>query len=296
MQNSTLLSHLKLHLIVFIYGFTAILGKLIGISAIHLVWYRVLIATMAFLVILKINKTSIILPVKEMLNLLGVGIIVAAHWITFFGAVKLSNVSVTLGILSTTALFTSLIEPIYFKTRLKSLELVVGLLIIIGLYLIFQFETSYRAGILTALVSSALAGWFVVLNRKLVLRHRARIISFYEMLGGFLGISLFLLFSGNVAMLGKLPSFIDFIYLLILGIVCTAFAFTVQVDVMKQLTAFVVSLTINLEPIYGIILAFFIFGDSELMTTGFYLGTSLILLTVFGYPAYLYFLKKKSKN
>jgi drug/metabolite transporter (DMT)-like permease len=292
LKKDLLYNHFKLHFIVLIYGFTAILGKIITLPADQLVWYRMLIATITFLTLFLVTQTKFILPTKEILKLLGVGIIVGVHWITFFAALKLSNVSVTLGCLASTTLFTSILEPVFFKKRLVAVEVIIGVLIIIGLYLIFQFETKYWQGIITAITSAFLAGLFTVLNKKLVVKHRARIISFYEMLGGFIGITLYLFLAGNMSDGLMKPTGMDVIYLLILGLVCTAFAFVIQVDVMRQLTAYVVALTINLEPIYGIILAFVFFGDSELMSTGFYLGTIMILLSVFGYPVYNHFIAK----
>ncbi len=298
MKNSTLLNHLKLHSIVLIYGFTAILGNLIDLSAIVIVWYRVLIASLAFLAILKFKNVPWKAPdIKESLRLIFVGFIVAAHWIAFFGAIKLSNVSVTLGCLASTTLFTSLFEPLYLKVKLNIKELIVGIFIILGLYLIFQFETRYWQGILVAILCAVLAGWFTVINKTLITKHRARIISFYELIGAFLGISAYLLISGGFSKENLVPSQYDILYLLLLGIVCTAFAFTIQVDVMKQLSAFMVALTINLEPIYGIILAFIIFHEQEMLSTGFYLGTAVILISVFGYPIYNYwFIKKLPKS
>jgi drug/metabolite transporter (DMT)-like permease len=295
MPKPPLISHLKLHLIVFIYGFTAIFGKLIGLSAVYLVWYRVLIAVISLLILFWVTKTRIGIPLKEILRLLGVGLIVGLHWITFFGAIKLSNVSVTLGCLASTTLFTGILEPFFVKKKHDFAEIAIGIIIIIGLYLIFQFETRYWKGIIVALISSFLAGLFTVINKKMVEQQRARIISFYEMLGSLVGITLFLLISGKFAAEQLTPSRTDIIYLLLLGIICTAFAFVVGVDVMKKLSAYTVALTINLEPIYGIIMAFLIFGESELMSTGFYVGTFIVLLSVFGYPVYYQYKNRSTK-
>jgi drug/metabolite transporter (DMT)-like permease len=295
MPKQLFISHLKLHLIVFIYGFTAIFGKLIGLSAVHLVWYRVLIAAIALIIIFWFTKTSISLPVKEILKLLGIGLIVGLHWITFFGAVKLSNVSVTLGCLASTTLFTGILEPFFYKKKHDLIEILIGVIIMIGLYLIFQFETRFWKGIVVALISSFLAGLFTVINKKLVEQQRARIISFYEMLGSLAGITIFLIFSGKFTLQQITPSHTDIIYLILLGVVCTAFAFVVQVDVMKKLSAYIVALTINLEPVYGILLAFLIFGESELMSIGFYIGTLIVLISVFGYPLYFRYKNKNEK-
>ncbi len=286
MPSPHIASHLKLHFIVLIYGFTAILGKLISISAVELVWYRMLIAGVSIYIFLRIRKIPMLLPVRDVVKTILIGVLVAAHWITFFGAIKLSNVSVTLGCLASATLFTGILEPIFYKKRFDLVEIIIGLIIIAGLYIIFQFEIRYWKGILTAVISAFLAGLFTVMNRKQVEKHSAYVISLYEMLGGGLGIGIFLLFQeGDFASYQTLPVN-DVFYLLLLGIVCTAYAFVVQVDVMRQLTAYAVALTINLEPVYGIILAYLFFGESEYMSSGFYIGTVVILLSVFGYPLY----------
>ena len=296
MENSLFSSHLKLHFIVLIYGFTAILGKLISLPADQLVWYRMLIAVITFYLFIRWKKTDLSITAKQFFKLFGIGFIVAIHWITFFGAIKISNVSVTLGCLATVTLFTSLLEPFFFRKRINVVEVIVGLMIILGLYLIFRFETKYSLGIIVALISAFLAGLFTVINKKMVMHQKASVISFYEMLGGLTGISLYLLFSGSASSTLTLPSPIDFIYLLILGIVCTAYAFAVQVDIMKHLSAYIVALTINLEPVYGIIMAYFLFGETEHMTGGFYFGTVIILISVLGFPLYHYYLRKRSLN
>ena len=287
-------SHLKLHFIVLIYGFTAILGKLISLPATQLVWYRMLIAVITFYIFLRWQKTDLTISRKQFFKLFGIGMIVALHWITFFGAIKISNVSVALGCLATTTLFTSLLEPFFFRKRINAVEVIVGILIIIGLYLIFRFETRYTSGVIVALVSAFLAGLFTVINKKMVVHQKASVISFYEMSGGLTIISIYLLFSGWGNAPLSLPSPIDFVYLLALGTICTAFAFAVQVDIMKHLSAYVVALTINLEPVYGIVMAYFLFGETEHMTGGFYIGTAIILASVLGYPLYHYYLRKSN--
>lgn len=294
MENSLFSSHLKLHFIVLIYGFTAILGKLISLPADQLVWYRMLIAVITFYLFIRWKKTVLWVSRKQFFRLFGIGFIVALHWITFFGAIKISNVSVTLGCLATVTLFTSLLEPFFFRKRINVVEVIVGLVIILGLYMIFRFETRYSLGIIVALTSALLAGLFTVINKKMVIHQKATVISFYEMLGGLTGITIYQLISGWGNYQVNLPSLIDFVYLLILGIICTAYAFAVQVDLMRHLSAYVVALTINLEPLYGIVMAYFIFGESEHMTEGFYFGTTIILTSVLGFPVYHYYLRKKN--
>lgn len=287
---------MKLHLVVFIYGFTAILGKLITLPAIQLVWYRMIIAAVGFYLFLRLKKTALTIDKKQLLTLLAIGTIVALHWITFFGAIKISNISVVLGCLATSTLFTSLLEPLFFRRKINTVEVLVGILIIVGLYLIFRFETRYTSGILVALLSAFLAALFTVLNKKMVAHQKASLISFYEMISGFTLITLYLLFFGWSQSSFAYPSPSDLFYLSVLGIICTAYAFAIQIDVMKHLSAYVVALTINLEPIYGIVMACFIFGETEKMSGGFYVGTLIILSAVMGYPLYRYSQKRKNRK
>ncbi len=284
----------KLHLVVFIYGFTAILGKLITLDAIQLVWYRMLIAFLALGVLLQMRGRKLSVDRKTLVQLIGIGFVVAFHWITFFHAIKISTISVALGCLASTTLFTSLLEPALVRRPLVWIEVVTGVLIIAGLYMIFQFEPDYITGIITALISAFLAGLFTVLNKVMIARHRPLVISFYEMGGGFVGITLYMLFSGTFEAGLQLPVWSDWLFLLLLGVVCTAYAFAESVKVMDVLSAYTVVLTINLEPIYGILLAFVFFGESELMSAGFYLGTLTILAAVFLFPVVnRKFIKKK---
>ncbi len=276
-----------------LYGFTAILGKLITLPALQIVWYRMFIAFMVLGGFIWIRKIPINVGVKNILKIMSVGLVVAFHWITFFHAVKISNVSVTLGCLASTTLFASFLEPVVFRKKIKWLEVFIGLLIIGGLYLIFQFELNYWQGIVTALISAFLAGLFTVLNKLFIDEHHPVIISFYEMVSGFISISIFLFIIDVLPDNLLTPPIIDVVYILILGVVCTAYAFVVVVDVMKVLSAYTVVLAINMEPVYGILLAWFIFGWSEFMSGGFYIGTIIILLAVFIYPIMVKILQKR---
>lgn len=283
-MNKLLKNHLQLHFVVLLYGFTAILGKLISLPSPQLVWYRMFIAAIALGLIIHYKKIAFNIGWKNILQITSVGVVVAFHWITFFHAVKISNVSVTLGCMASTTLFASFLEPLIFKKRIKWLEVFIGVLIISGLYLIFQFELSYWQGIITALISAFLAGLFTVLNKFFIDKHHPVTISFYEMLSGFGAITVFLLLSGTFDGQLIMPTSMDVLFILVLGLVCTAYAFVVAVDVMKVLSAYTVVLAINMEPIYGILLAWVIFGQSELMSAGFYVGTAVILLAVFLHP------------
>ncbi|TRX70766.1 DMT family transporter [Carboxylicivirga sp. M1479] len=294
-MNKLLKNHLKLHFVVLLYGITAILGKLILLPAAQMVWYRMFIAMVVLGGVIWFKKIPFQIGWQSILKIMGVGLVVAFHWITFFHAVKISNVSVTLGCMASTTLFASFLEPIIFRKRVQWVEVFIGLLIIGGLYLIFQFELSFWKGIVTALISAFLAGLFTVLNKLFIDKHHPVTISFYEMISGFISIGVFLLLTDVLPNNLLMPNSTDIIYILILGIACTAYAFVVAVDVMKVLSAYTVVLAINMEPVYGILLAFAIFGQSEFMSGGFYIGTLVILAAVFLHPVIVKMQSKQGK-
>ncbi|UZO80879.1 DMT family transporter [Aquimarina sp. ERC-38] len=281
MPNARITSLLQLHFIVFIWGFTAILGELITITAIPLVWYRMSIATLFVFLYLRFKKYAFHLPLRlKGLTALG-GIIIAFHWITFFHAIKISNISITLAVLSSGAFFTSLLEPLLYKRKLIGYEVIFGVLIICGVFLIFKAEPEQVEGIYFALSSAILSSLFALLNGKIATQAKPSVISFYELSFGALLVTLYMIFSTVQADVSfPVPAGMDWVYIMILSSVCTACAFIVAVKVMKHLSPFTVMLTTNLEPIYGILLALLIFGDNEKMTSLFYYGALLIIGTV----------------
>ncbi|SDW63636.1 DMT family transporter [Aequorivita viscosa] len=280
MQNDKLLNYLHLHFIVFIWGFTAVLGALITLEAIPLVWYRMLLATGFVFLYLKIKKENLRFSMKTLGGFALAGIIIALHWLTFFGAIKASNVSVTLAVISTGAFFTSLLEPLLYGRKIIWYEVFFGLLVMVGLYIIFDVEASYTLGIVLALISAFLSALFSVINGKFVLKHKASAISFYELLFGVIGISIYLAISGSFTTEFFSVSTHDWMYLAILASGCTAYAFIASIHVMKWISPYTVMLTINMEPVYGIILALLVLGDAEKMGSQFYYGAIIILLTV----------------
>ena len=280
MQKSKLYHYLQLHFIVFIWGFTAILGALISLDAIPLVWFRMLLAVLFVLGYLIIKKKRLWVDKKTLLKFLFTGIIIALHWITFFKAIKVSNVSIALVTMSTGAFFTSLIEPLFFKRSIKAIEMVLGMLVVGGLYIIFNFESQYSLGIMYALVSSFLAALFSVLNGLFVKKNTAEVISFYQLLFGVLFVTVFLIVTGSFSLEFINLSGIDWFYLILLSSVCTAYAFTISVKVMKHVSPYTVMLTTNLEPIYAIVLALLIFGEKEKMNPAFYYGAFIVLFVV----------------
>lgn len=287
MPNAKLQNYFHLHFIVFVWGFTAILGELISIEALPLVWYRMLLATIFIFVFIKIMKIPLGVSKQSFYLLLFAGAVIALHWITFFGAIKVSNVSITLSVLSTGAFFTSILEPIFYNRRVIWYEILFGLLVVTGLYIIFQVEGDYFLGIIYALISAFLSAVFSIINGKLAKVYNPSMISLYELGGGVGLITLYLigvtLFTDNTSGFSVqffVLSTMDWIYMLILSLICTAYAFIASVKVMKYLSPYTVMLTINLEPVYGIFLAFLIFGNSEKMSESFYYGAAIILSTV----------------
>lgn len=287
MPSDKLKSYLHFHFIVFIWGFTAVLGALITLEAVPLVWYRMLLASGFIFLWIWWKKKDLKVSRRNLLVLIIAGVVIALHWLTFFGAIKVSNVSITLALLSTGAFFTSILEPIFYRRKLVAYEVFFGLVVMLGLYIIFRVETDHFLGIVLGLISAFLGAAFTLINGKLIKHTAPSVISFYELLTGVAAISLYLLYitftgeagSGFTAEFFHLSGN-DWFYLLLLGSVCTAYAFIASVAVMKHLSPYTIMLTINLEPVYGIVLAFLVFGNKEQMHPQFYYGAFIILTTV----------------
>lgn len=277
---------LILHFTVFIWGFTGILGALISIDAVQMVWYRVLIATITLFVYFKLSKTSLMVTKRQFIQFFFTGSIVALHWILFFHAIKVSTVSVTLVCLSSFTLFTAILEPLIKKQKIQIPDIIIGLIIITGIYLIFKFESRYTLGIIFGLSAALASSLFGTINSILVQKSDALVISFYEIMGAFLWISLYRLFDHSLLTERFDLSPANWLYLGLLGTICTALAYVAGVSVMRTISAFQVALITNLEPVYGILLAFVFFGTRETMSIGFYLGAIIILGAVFLYPIY----------
>ena len=290
------LQYLHLHLIVFIWGFTAVLGALITLDAIPLVAYRMSLAAVFLLIFAIITKKRLRFPRRIQVKFAIAGGLIALHWLAFFGAVKASNVSVTLAVMSTGAFFAAFLEPLFLKRKLIIYEVLFGLLAMCGLALIFNVDSSYTTGILLALASSFLGACFTIYNAQLVKEHQAGAIGLYEMSYGALFILIYLGMSGGITSDLFVISLRDWGYLLLLASVCTAYAFVASVHVMRWLSAYTVMLTVNLEPVYGILLGLWILGDAEYMQTEFYLGAGLILLTVIANGILKLSRARKTKN
>ncbi|MBL86768.1 MAG: EamA family transporter [Winogradskyella sp.] len=281
MPNARLKDYLHLHFLVFIAGFTAILGKEISAGATAIVWYRMAIAAVLMFIYIKIIKLNIKVSKEAVIKFSVAGVIIALHWITFFESIKQSNVSIALAMFSSGAFFASFIEPIFFKRRVLVYEIGFGLIVILGVFLITSSELKYINGIILGLLSALFSTLFAVINGRFIEKYNSTVISFYEFISGVLFLSLFIHFSGihfNESFFTL--SQIDWVYIFILASVCTAYAFIGAVEVMRYISPFTVILTYNLEPIYGIILALFLFPETEQMSSQFYFGATLIIVIV----------------
>jgi drug/metabolite transporter (DMT)-like permease len=285
--------YLKLHFIVFLWGFSAILGKLVTLPAVEMVWYRSLLAAIGMGAVIFFTRGQFKVARADLLKLFGIGFIVAFHWIVFFGSARVSNVSVSLVGFATNSLWASLLDPWFNKTQIKKYEVILGMIVLTGLYIIFSFDFQYKLGLLLGISAGFTSSLFSVFNSKMVKRIPARSITFYEMIGVFLGTGVFfpfykMLWADNHH-LNLVPSGMDLLYIGVLAGVCSVYAYTVAVELMKRISVFMIQLTLNLEPVYGIIMAVIIFGQQEKMNFNFYVGTAIILGAVITYP----FVKKR---
>lgn len=281
--------YLQLHFVVLLWGFTAIIGKEISLDSLELVFYRTLIASIGFgAIILFVKKRLKAWPSKKaILQFLANGILVGLHWVLFFLAAKVSKVSICLAGMATVTLFTAFLEPLIMKSRVKWYEIFLGLIVIIGLYTIFQFEYDHALGLVIALGSAFLAALFSVINKRFSSYQMPLKISFVEMIGACLSVAILIpIYAYYTPDLkhSLIPTPEDWGYLMILGLVCTVYAFYFSLKILEKLSAFNVNLTINLEPVYGIIIAFLVYGEAERMSNGFYVGAGIILLAVLVYP------------
>jgi drug/metabolite transporter (DMT)-like permease len=285
--------YFKLHFIVFLWGFSAILGKLVVIPAVELVFFRSIFAALGMAAVIWISRGNFNVDKKDLVKLLLIGSIVAMHWLSFFGSARIANVSVSLVGFATNSLWAALLEPWFNKTKLKKYELLLGLIVLAGLYIIFSFDFQYKLGLLLGIFAGFTSALFAVFNSRLVQRVSARAITFYEMIGVFITIGIFIPVYNFMAAPGQRftlsPSGMDLFYIAVLAGVCSVYAYTVATELMKRISVFMIQLTLNLEPLYGIIMAVIIFGQEEKMNVNFYVGTAVILGAVVTYP----FVKKR---
>ncbi len=272
---------LQLHMAVFLAGFTAILGKLITLNEGLLVWYRLFITVITLAFILILRKELVRIALKDMLKIFAVGAIVAIHWVTFYGSVKYANVSVALVCFSATGFFTAFFEPLILRRKISIIEVMLGLLAIGGIYIIFNFHPQYKTGIIFGIISAMGSALFPIFNKRLVVRFSPRVLTLYELGGGLIALTFLVpLYLWQFPATYYLPTASDWGWLLVLAWFCTVLSFDLQLNALKKISAFTANLTYNLEPVYGIILAFIFFRENEELNKQFYFGVGLILLAV----------------
>jgi len=290
--------HILLHVIIFMWGFTGILGKLIHLDAYYLVWHRVLIALVALGVALAFMRKPLkTANFKSFLKIAGVGLFVVLHWMAFYKSIQLSTASLGILCLSTATLHVTWLEPIIMKRKFSWIEFLLGSLVIYGIYFVSSdFDANDKEALIYGLFSALFAALFSVFNAKLAQDTPSYQITFYEMVSALVFLTIVLLFQGNLtAELFKM-TLSDFLWLLFLGIMCTSFAFLATIEVVKRLGAFTVSLSINLEPVYTILLAIAILQEDKMLGTHFYIGSAVIVVVVIANAVIKYYLKSKAKK
>lgn len=272
--------YLRLHLIIFLWGFTAIIGKLITTQAHVLVFYRMFFASIFLYIYIRfIRKESLKVSKNVLLKLLGIGCLMAAHWLCFFYSVKISNVSIALSTLSLGTIFAAFVEPIVYKRKFDWSEVLIGIVIVVCMSLIFQTEFKYKWGIILGIICAFIGTLFSVFNGKMSGKVSSGSIIFYEMFGGSILVCLYFVFTGQIQDIMNVSQR-DFALLLLLSSLFTAYPMFESVSLMKYISPFTLILTINLEPIYGIFFAYFIFGESEQMSAVFYFASAAMILLI----------------
>lgn len=280
MLTDKLKNQIHLHFIVFIWGFTAILGALISVSAIPLVFLRVVLASFTLAIFFLIKRMTFKIDKVGLLKLLLGGVLIALHWITFFHAIKVSNISTTLVTMSTSAVFVALFDPLFNNRKILGYEVLLAAFALVGFVIIFQISDEYRLGVFYALISAIILAFFSILNGKNIKKYKAEHIAFYELFFASIFIFIVLLIQGDLINSISKISLSDLMYLLILATICTAYPFVVVTNLLHKMSPFTIVLTNNLEPVYGIILAILIFGSKEKMDRTFYLGALFIFSAV----------------
>lgn len=284
---------LQLHIAVFIAGFTGILGRLISLNEGMIVWYRLLFTAITMWVLFALMQKIQKLPVGQILKLSGVGLIATLHWITFYGSIKYSNVSVCLVCFSSIGFFTALFEPVILKKRVNWIELLLGMATIAGIYIIFHFDTQYKTGIILGIISAMLAALFPIYNREFLKTINVETLLLWQQTGGLLVLSLLLpLYLYWFPEPNFFPGIQDLLWLLVLAWICSVVAFQLANNALKRLSAFTVNLTYNLEPVYGIILAFIVYKENQFLSKWFYVGFGIIAIAI---VIHIFLLIRKSR-
>ncbi|HEX2629527.1 MAG TPA: DMT family transporter [Chitinophagaceae bacterium] len=270
---------IQLHIAVFLAGFTGLLGRLISLNEGMLVWYRLLLTAITMWILFLWMKKIKRIPKADILKIAGVGLIAMLHWLTFYASIKYANVSVGVLCFSAIGFFTAIFEPLITRKKFDPIELLLGIATIGGIYIIFHFDTQYKTGIIIGIISAVFASLFPIFNRQFLKRINVETMLAWQQTGGLIGLSALLplylhLFPNKN---GFIPGWEDFGWLLVLSWCCSVIAFQLSSNALKHLSAFTVNLTYNLEPLYGIVLAFVVYKENELLSKWFYVGTAIIM-------------------
>jgi drug/metabolite transporter (DMT)-like permease len=274
---------LQLHVFVFLAGLTGSLGFLIKLNGLVLVFYRILITVIVLWILALFRKNKHQYNLKTKLSLLGTGVIIALHWVCFYQSIKLANVSIALVCFSSTSLFSSFLEPLWKHAKIQFHEILIGSLSLLGIFLIFHFDTQFRTGIIVGLFSALFAAIFSIINKRFTSHIDVQTIQSYEMSGGLLfllPLVLLLGFNTGFNPVGLLPTSMDWFWLSILAIACTVWSTHLMLSSLKHISAFTLNVTLNLEPVYGIILAFILFKEQKQLGLSFYAGIICIIISV----------------
>jgi drug/metabolite transporter (DMT)-like permease len=274
-------SLIQLHVFVILAGLTAPIGNLIQLNGLVLVFYRMLLTVIALLPIYLMHQQTSQVSIKDKSKLMLIGVLIAIHWVCFYGSIKLANVSIALVCISSVGIFTAVLEPLIFKSKFIWNDILIGLLSLIGILFIFQFDIQFRTGILVGLVSAFFASIFTIINKRLTTQYTTQTIQTFEMFGGFGFLAIIILcinaYQHNPFVI---PTKLDWFWLIILSLVCTVLANHLMLNALKKISAFTLNVTLNLEPVYGIIIAILLFQEHKQMGKGFYIGIVLIAISV----------------
>ena len=274
-------SYLVLHTAVLLAGFTGVFGKLITLNQIPLVWFRVLLSTIILFLVLKLFKIERLKSTKDAFKIAKVGVLITIHWIFFYGSIKFSNISIGVVCYCLTSFFTAVLEPIINKKRFSAAQLMLSMLTLIGISLIFHFDSSYQLGIILGVITTIFAALYTIYNERLVKQYDSKLLNFYQMLSGTIvlgfGLPIFYYLFPTERFI---PSFSDGVYLILLALLCTVGLYVLFAESLKKLSAFTVNLSFNLEPIYSIIIAFLFFNEGKQVNASFYVGLALVLVSV----------------
>lgn len=272
---------LQLHVAIFLAGFTGVLGRLISLNEGLLVWYRLLITAISMWILFSLTKKLQKISGRDILKISGVGVLAALHWVTFYGSIKYANVSVALVCFSSVGFFTALLEPLFYKRRIIPIEVLLGLMVVAGIYIIFHFDPKYKTGIIVGIISAVLIAIVMILMRQFIQRINSETFLTWQITGAFIGLSLLMPFYLYLFPTNHLsPSLSDWIWLLVLSWFCSVLAFQFSAKALKHLSAFTVNMNYNFEPLYGILMAFALFGENKELDWSFYVGLAMIVLAV----------------